>query len=54
MLKAIILAGGFTDKASKSGIKITREDGAKKTTIKADLETQVRSQDIIIVPESFF
>jgi polysaccharide export outer membrane protein len=54
VLKAIILAGGFTDKAAKSGIKITREEGAQKRTIKADLETLVRSQDIIIVPESFF
>jgi polysaccharide export outer membrane protein len=54
VLKAIILAGGFTDKAAKKGLKITREEGAEKTTIKADLDTLVRSQDIIIVPESFF
>ena len=54
VLKAIILAGGFTDKASKSGIKITREEGVQKNTIKADLETLVRSQDIIVVSESFF
>ncbi|MHB8836110.1 MAG: polysaccharide biosynthesis/export family protein [Candidatus Methylomirabilia bacterium] len=54
VLKAIILAGGFTDKASKRGVKVTREDGDQKNSIKADLETLVRSQDIIIVPESFF
>ncbi len=54
VLKAIILAGGFTDKAAKKGIKITREEGAGKASIKADLDTEVRSQDIIIVPESFF
>lgn len=54
VLKAIILAGGFTDKASKRGIKVTREEGEQKTSMKADLETLVRSQDIIIVPESFF
>jgi polysaccharide biosynthesis/export protein len=54
VLKAIILAGGFTDKASKSGIKITREEGAQKNTIKVDLDTLVRSQDIIVVSESFF
>ena len=54
VLKAIILAGGFTDKASKGGVRLTREEGEKKTTVKADLETLVRSQDIIIVPESFF
>ena len=54
VLKAIILAGGFTNKASKGGVRLTREEGEKKTTIKVDLETLVRSQDIIIVPESFF
>lgn len=54
VLKAIILAGGFTEKASKKGVKLTREEGAQKTSIKADMETLVRSQDIIIVPESFF
>ena len=54
VLKAIILAGGFTNKASKNGIRLTREEGEEKTTVKVDLETLVRSQDIIIVPESFF
>jgi len=54
VLKAIILAGGFTNKASKNGVRVTREEGANKSTIKADLEALVRSQDIIIVPESFF
>jgi len=54
VLKAIILAGGFTNKAAKKGIKITREEGVDKNSIKVDLETLIRSQDIIIVPESFF
>ena len=54
VLKTIVLAGGFTDRASKSGIRITREEGAQKTTIKVDLDTLVRSQDIIVVSESFF
>jgi len=49
VLKAIILAG-LHDKAAKKGIKITREDGLEKRSIKADLDSQVRSQDIIIVP----
>jgi len=54
VLKAIILAGGFTNKASKGGVRLTREEGENKSTIKVDLEALVRSQDIIIVPESFF
>lgn len=54
VLKAISLAGGFTDKASKKNIRITREEGEKKTVLKADLDSQIQAQDIIIVPESFF
>jgi polysaccharide export outer membrane protein len=54
VLKAISLAGGFTDKASRKSIRITREEGDAKTELKADLDTPIRAQDIIIVPESFF
>jgi polysaccharide export outer membrane protein len=54
VLKAITLAGGFTAKASKGKIKITREEGGAQATLKADLTTDVHPNDIIIVPESFF
>ncbi len=53
VLKAITLAGGFTRKAAKGKVKITRGEDLQ-TTIKADLNTEVMPQDIIIVPESFF
>lgn len=52
--KAISIAGGFTEKASKRRIKIRREVGEQTMEFKADLDTLVRTQDIIIVPESFF
>ncbi len=54
VLMAISLAGGFTERAAKGKIKITREVGGKSQTDKADLESLVSPNDIIIVPESFF
>lgn len=54
VLKAIGLAGGFTDRAARREIRITREEGGRKDVVKATLDTPVRSQDVIVVPESFF
>lgn len=54
VLMAISLAGGFTDRAAKGKIKITREEGGRGESMKVDLETLVKPNDIIIVPESFF
>ncbi len=54
VLMAISLAGGFTDRAAKGKIKITREVGGRGQTDKVDLEALVSPNDIIIVPESFF
>ena len=54
VLKAVIIAGGFTEIASKRRIKIRRKypEGEKK--IRARLEMAVEPGDTIIVPESFF
>lgn len=55
VLKLITLAGGFTGKASKSGISIVRMVENKKTVLKdVELSTPVITDDIIVVPESFF
>jgi len=54
VLKAIGLAGGFTDKASRRGVRITREKDGVKETFKVDLDAEVRADDVVIVPESFF
>lgn len=54
VIKAISIAGGFTDMAAKKSIKITREVGAQTMEFKADMHTQVQPHDIIVVPESFF
>jgi len=54
VLKAVILAGGFTDKASKRRIKIRRKEGDKTIKVRVKLDDPVLPQDTIIVPESFF
>jgi len=54
ILKAVILAGGFTQKASKRRIKIRRKEGEKTIKVRVKLDDPVLPQDTIIVPESFF
>ncbi len=55
VLKLIARAGGFTGKASKSGVRIVRLVDGEKTIIKnVDHNTSVLANDIIVVPESFF
>ncbi len=54
VLKAVILAGGFTEKASRRRIKIRRKEGEKTIKVRVKLDDPVLSQDTIIVPESFF
>jgi polysaccharide export outer membrane protein len=55
VLKLVTLAKGFTGKASKSGIDIVRMEGDKKNVLKnVSLDTHVKNNDVIVVPESFF
>lgn len=49
------MAGGFTDKASKSRVKIIRKsEGKEKVIEKASMDEPVLPDDVIVVPESFF
>jgi len=55
VLKLVALSGGFTGKASKSGINIVRIIDNKKTVMKkVDLYTPLKHNDVVVVPESFF
>ena len=55
VLKAVTLAGGFTNKASPSRVKIKRlKDNQEEETISAKLHDPVFPDDVIVVPESFF
>ena len=52
--KAVAVAGGFKDRASKSHITIIHESDVSHTPIPADQDTFVLPGDIITVEESFF
>ncbi len=55
VLKIVSLAGGFTGMASESRIKIIRVVDSKKQELNnVGLDTLVKPDDIIEVPESFF
>lgn len=51
--RAITLAGGFTERASRNNIKLVRED-SNGVAINADFTTPVEPGDVITVEESFF
>jgi polysaccharide export outer membrane protein len=55
VIKAVTMAGGFTDKASSGRIRIIRKSGDREKVIeKAAMDEKVLPDDIILVPESFF
>ncbi len=55
VIKAITLAGGFTDKAAPGKVKVIRKvDGREEVMEKVAMDLLVTSDDVIVVPESFF
>ena len=54
VLKAVTLAGGFTDRAAEGRTKVLRIINGKKQMISVNMEDAVQPEDIIIAPESFF
>ena len=55
VIKAITKAGGFSDIAAKSKVKIIREiDGKEHTLERVAMDQPILPDDIIVVPESFF
>src|SRR5262249_16255324 len=50
--KAITLAGGFKERASREKINIIRDDDPKQTPRKVDLNTPVMPGDIVTIEES--
>lgn len=52
--KAIALAGGFTERASRSKIELKRGIDAEAMSMRVRLTDPVRPGDIISVPRSFF
>ena len=52
--KAISIAGGFKERASREKINIIHDDDPKQTPQKVDLNTAVLPGDILTIEESFF
>jgi polysaccharide export outer membrane protein len=52
--KAISLAGGLTDRASKSNIFIVHDDDNEKTPNRVTLNSRVKPGDSITIEQSFF
>jgi len=52
--KAITLAGGFKERASRDKINIIRDDDPKQIQRKVDMNASVLPGDILTVEESFF
>jgi polysaccharide export outer membrane protein len=52
--KAISIAGGFKERASKEKINVIHEDDLKGNPKRISLDAQVKPGDIITVEESFF
>ena len=54
VLKAVTLAGGFKDRASKSKMFVVRDGDSNKARQKVELDTAIYPGDILTVEESFF
>ncbi len=55
VIKAITMAGGFTDKASSSRVKIIRKvEGEEAVLDGVNMDDPVFDGDVIVIPESFF
>lgn len=52
--KAIALAGGLTERASKKKIYLTRASDKSQQEIKVSMDEKVASGDVILIKESFF
>jgi len=52
--KAISIAGGFKERASREKMNVIRDDDPTQTARKVDLNTAVMPGDILTVEESFF
>jgi len=52
--KAITLAGGFKERASRDRINVIRDDDPKQVPHKVDLNSPVLPGDMLTIEESFF
>lgn len=54
LAKAVSLAGGMTDRASKRKIFLTRESDGDKSRVRVDMSQTIEPGDVIEIEERFF
>jgi polysaccharide export outer membrane protein len=54
VINAVALAGGFTFRAQKGDIKITRQQSGDESELEGSIETVVLPGDVIEIGERFF
>lgn len=55
VIKAVTMAGGFTDKAAMGKVRIIRQEGGVERILEAvPMNEPVLPEDVLVVPESFF
>ncbi|MBT8582834.1 polysaccharide export protein EpsE [Polynucleobacter paneuropaeus] len=55
LLQAVAASGGITDKGTLRGVTITRKNSSGETeTNKADLNSEIKTNDVIYIDESIF
>lgn len=54
VLKAVTLAGGFKDRASKSKMFVLRDADPNRARVKVELDTPIYPGDLLTIEESFF
>ncbi|MNC97977.1 SLBB domain protein [compost metagenome] len=52
--KAISIAGGLRERASRQQMHVIRDDDPKQTPRRVDLNTAILPGDILTIEESFF
>jgi polysaccharide export outer membrane protein len=52
--RAIAMAGGLTERASKKKIYLTHADSEAPKEVKVDMDASILSGDVILIKESFF
>jgi protein involved in polysaccharide export with SLBB domain len=54
VLKAVTLAGGFKDRASKSKMYVVRDGDSNRARQRVEMDTPIYPGDILTIEESFF
>lgn len=52
--KAVALAGGYTERASRDDIQVVREQNGKPVSMEVEVGAMIQPGDVITIPQRFF